>query len=41
MVDRIIAACDPQRVILFGSRACGTARPQSDADFLVVVPPER
>jgi predicted nucleotidyltransferase len=41
MADCIVATCKPQRVILFGSRARGTARPRSDADFLVVVPQER
>ena len=36
MVRRIVATCDPEKVILFGSHAVGTAGPDSDADFLVV-----
>jgi uncharacterized protein len=38
LIDIIIEAADPDRIILFGSRATGTARPESDYDFLVVVP---
>ena len=37
MVDRIIAQFDPLQVILFGSRARGTAGPGSDVDLLVVL----
>ena len=33
---RIVAAADPIKVILFGSRARGTARPGSDLDLLVI-----
>ena len=33
---RILAACDPSQIILFGSRAKGTARPDSDFDLLIV-----
>jgi uncharacterized protein len=33
---RIVAATDPLRVILFGSRARGVARADSDFDFLVI-----
>src|SRR5688500_4094293 len=38
MAERIVAAGDGQieRVILFGSRARGTAEPRSDFDLLVV-----
>lgn len=36
MVDRIVAAVDPEKVILFGSRARGTATADSDVDLLVV-----
>ncbi len=36
LVRRIVKTADPDRVILFGSRARGTARPSSDYDFLVV-----
>jgi uncharacterized protein len=35
---RIVAAANPVKVILFGSRARGTARPGSDIDLLVVEP---
>ncbi len=34
--DRILAACDPERIILFGSHAKGTATVASDIDLLVV-----
>lgn len=34
LVDRF----HPQKVILFGSQAAGTARPDSDTDLLVVLP---
>jgi uncharacterized protein len=35
-VRRIVRVTDPLKVILFGSRARGDARPDSDFDFLVV-----
>ena len=38
LVDQIVAEAAPLRVILFGSRATGTARPDSDVDLLVVMP---
>jgi predicted nucleotidyltransferase len=38
LLDRIIRACDPFEVWLFGSRARGHARADSDWDLLVVVP---
>ncbi len=38
MVDRIVRAFAPLRIILFGSRARGEARPDSDVDLLVVLP---
>lgn len=38
IVERLVAEADPLRVILFGSRATGTARPDSDIDLLVVMP---
>ncbi len=38
IVRRIVAASDPDRVILFGSRARGDAGPHSDYDLLVVAP---
>jgi len=37
IVDTIVQVARPERVILFGSRAKGTARNESDYDFLVVV----
>lgn len=33
---RIVAAANPVKVILFGSRAQGTAHPGSDLDILVI-----
>src|SRR6266576_6643006 len=38
MVDALRAAEQPERVILFGSRARGDARPDSDFDLLIVQP---
>lgn len=38
VVNRIVAESSPLRVILFGSRAQGTAHPMSDIDVLVVLP---
>lgn len=35
IVGRIVGAMSPRRVVLFGSRARGTARPDSDIDLLV------
>jgi len=40
MVRRIVERFDPDRIILFGSRARGDARPDSDVDLLVVMPVE-
>ena len=36
MVRTIVAAADPEKIILFGSRARGDARPDSDVDLIVV-----
>ncbi len=38
LVRRVVEEVRPLRVVLFGSRATGTARPDSDVDLLVVVP---
>ena len=38
MVRRIVRRFQPERVILFGSRATGTAAADSDVDLLVVMP---
>lgn len=37
MVRRIVARFQPERIILFGSHARGTAGPHSDVDLLVVL----
>src|SRR2546422_8533277 len=45
IVRRLVAAFQPERIYLFGSKARGEAGPDSDYDLLVVVPddasPER
>lgn len=38
IVKRIVSQFDPEKIILFGSYARGTAGPDSDLDFLVVMP---
>lgn len=38
IVDRLVAAFRPLQIILFGSRARGDARADSDIDLLVVLP---
>ena len=38
MVNRLVQAAHPEQIILFGSQASGSARPDSDVDFLVVMP---
>ncbi len=35
IVGKIVAAFDPRRVVLFGSRATGNWRPDSDVDLFV------
>jgi predicted nucleotidyltransferase len=37
MVERIVGRFHPERIILFGSHARGTAGPDSDVDLLVVM----
>ena len=45
IVERLVAAYEPERIYLFGSKARGDAGPDSDFDLLIVVPdtapPER
>ena len=36
IIRRIVATIDPDRIVLFGSRARGDARGQSDYDLLVI-----
>jgi len=38
MVHRIVERFDPDQIILFGSYARGTARPDSDVYLLVIMP---
>lgn len=38
IVHRLVAAYQPERVYLFGSKARGDAGPDSDYDLMVVVP---
>lgn len=38
MVRRIVKRFDPERIILFGSHATGSASPDSDVDLLIVMP---
>lgn len=38
VVRRVVEEVRPLRVVLFGSRAKGTARPNSDIDLLIVMP---
>ena len=38
MVLRLVEEFQPLRIVLFGSRARGDARPDSDVDLLVVMP---
>lgn len=40
IVNRIVKEFQPERIILFGSRARGEGRPGSDVDLLVVMPVE-
>ncbi|MDX9953803.1 MAG: nucleotidyltransferase domain-containing protein [Anaerolineae bacterium] len=38
MVHRLVTQFQPERIILFGSHARGTAGPDSDVDLLVILP---
>jgi len=38
VTDAVVRDFHPQRIILFGSRAYGTPRPDSDVDLMVVLP---
>jgi predicted nucleotidyltransferase len=38
IVERIVSQFRPEKIILFGSYALGTAGPSSDIDLLVVMP---
>ena len=40
IIRRILAAGEPQKIVLFGSRAWGDARADSDYDLLLVEPSE-
>lgn len=36
MTEKIVREVNPRKVVLFGSHARGTARPDSDLDFLII-----
>jgi predicted nucleotidyltransferase len=36
MIDILVREADPEAIILFGSRARGDARPDSDVDLLII-----
>ncbi len=36
-VERIVAACQPRAILVFGSRARGESRPDSDLDLFVLL----
>ncbi len=36
VIDRIRSVAEPEQIVLFGSRARGTVRPESDYDLLVI-----
>lgn len=38
LAEQIVSEFQPERVILFGSHAYGTPRPDSDVDLLVIMP---
>lgn len=37
VIRRIVESLDPERIILFGSYACGAPTPDSDVDLLIIV----
>ena len=37
VVEQIVAFCQPQKIILFGSYASGNPRPESDVDLFVIM----
>lgn len=39
IVDRVVAAANPNKIILFGSAQSGEMGPNSDIDILVIMPP--
>jgi len=41
VVERVVAACRPVRVVLFGSHARGEGRPDSDIDLFVEMESDR
>lgn len=41
IVRRIVEAVDPDKVVLFGSRARGQAEPGSDYDIVIIAPSDR
>jgi uncharacterized protein len=38
MVRRVVESFSPEKIILFGSHARGMAKPDSDADLLIIMP---
>ena len=38
IIRRVVACANPDKIVLFGSHARGTARPDSDVDLLVIMP---
>ena len=36
--EQVIQLCDPQKILLFGSQAKGTATAKSDIDLCIIAP---